>query len=69
MDAFVVPVVKTDGDMVVAFSSDAFARDELLAEHLVGCAILGSTAPVSVVSVREVECRFVSDSGTGVRQA
>ncbi len=61
--------MKTGGDMGVAFSFDAFAREELLAERLVGCAILGSTAPVGIVSVREVRCRFVSDSDTGVRQA
>ncbi len=36
--------------MVDDFSSDAFARDELLARRLVGCTILGSTAPVGVVS-------------------
>ncbi len=69
MGVFVVPVVKTGSDMVVAFPSDAFTRDELLAERLVGCAVLGSTAPVGVVSGSGVSRCSVSDSGTRVRQA
>ncbi len=32
----VVSIVKVTGDMVVAFSFDAFARDELLARRLAG---------------------------------
>ncbi len=55
--------------MVDDFSSEAFTRDELLARRLVGCAILGSTAPVGVVSVSGIRRCLVSDSGTGVRQA
>ncbi len=55
--------------MVDDLSSKAFTRSELLARRLVGCAGLGSTAPVGVVSVREMRCGFVSDSDTGVRQA
>ncbi len=31
--------------MMGDFLSDAFARDELLAERLAGCAVLGSVAP------------------------
>ncbi len=43
--------VMTGVIMVDDFSSEAFARNELLARRLVGCASLGSTAPVGDISV------------------
>ncbi len=55
--------------MVGDFSSGAFARDELLARRLVGCAVLGSMAPVGVVSLSRRRWYQLDDSGTGVRQA
>ncbi len=33
--------------MVGAFSSAAFTRNELLAERLAGCAVMGSAAPAA----------------------
>ncbi len=33
--------------MVGAFSSAAFTRNELLAQHLASCAVLGSAAPAA----------------------
>ncbi len=55
------------GDVVVTFSFNAFTRDELLAKHLVGCAVLGSMAPV-MVSISSLSLRtlyWFFDSNTG----
>ncbi len=39
--------VKRGDDMVVIFSIDAFAHNELLAGRVAGCAVLGSAASLS----------------------
>ncbi len=51
-------VVTTGLTMVGDFSFDAFARDELLAGRLAGCAILGSVAPSFVVGIVSLSIRM-----------
>ncbi len=55
-------VVMVDVTMIGDSSSDAFTRDELLAERLAGCAVLGTAAPTvcfdsSLVSLLVVKSR------------